>query len=391
MIKIQPSGSQEAAPLMAGGPLQVAPNCWLVGHRNPASLLQCNTYLRIFDEGRPFHVCADPGSQFDFAVIEGNVRRLIGDLSEVHAFTLNHQDPDVVANSPFFCEANPRIETIVTEEVWRLVQHLLFKPGKVRFANVGRKSRIQWTGGKHWQLVPTPFCHFRGAMAFYDPEIRTLFSGDLFGGLNQLGRVHLFAEQDDWAGVAQFHQIYMPTREALRYAVRQIRALRPAVEIIAPQHGHVITGERVGEFLDRIYDLEVGTDLLAAELDDVHRKAYGQILSQLFTWAAEVMGRGEALTRLANPAIDDDFQRLVRIDQDEVRLEREGYSAVARAFDRLTRNEPRSFVNYARSMVLAMCTERGVPIPPIGAGVEEGVAAGMPITPPKAPTAPSPQ
>ena len=37
-------------------------------------------------------------------------------------------------------------------------------------------------------------------MAWYDPESRTLFSGDLFGGLNQLGRVHLFAEEADWGG-----------------------------------------------------------------------------------------------------------------------------------------------------------------------------------------------
>jgi hypothetical protein len=221
-------------------------------------------------------------------------------------------------------------------------------------------------------------------MAFYDPEIRTLFSGDLFGGLNQLGRVHLFAEPDDWTGVAQFHQIYMPTREALRYAVRQIRALRPAVEIIAPQHGHVIAGERVDEFLDRLYDLAVGTDLLAAELDETHLKAYGQVLSQLFTWASEAMGRSEVLARLTSATIDDDFERLVGVSDDGIRLEREGYSAVARAFNRLTRNEPHEFVYAARSVVLAMCSERGVPIPPIGAGVEEGVAAGMPITPPHA-------
>jgi serine/threonine-protein kinase len=358
---------------LGGGPLQAAPACWMVGHRNPNMLLQCNTYLRIFDQGQPFHVCVDPGSQFDFSVVEDHVRRLIGDLSQVHAFTLNHQDPDVVGNSPYFCEANSQIQAVVSEDVWRLVQHLLFKPGKVRFANPGRKPRIEWGGGSHWQLVPTPFCHFRGAMAFFDPEIRTLFSGDLFGGLNQLGRVHLFAEDDDWAGVAQFHQIYMPTREALRYAVRQIRALRPKVEVIAPQHGHVLTGDRVPEYLEKIYDLPVGMDLLALELDENHLKAYSQVLSQLITWTSEAMGRNEVFARLRNAAIDDDFPALVRLEGDHVRLEREGYSAVVKTFNRLSRSEPREFVNAMRSLVVAMCSERGIPIPPVGVGVEEGL------------------
>lgn len=371
---------RQGARSSANGPLQVVPNCWMVGYRNPRSLLQCNTYLRVFENGRPLHVCADPGSQFDFAVVEENIRCLVGDLSEIHAFTLNHQDPDVVGNSAYFCAANPNIQAVVSEDVWRLVQHLRFTPGKVRFANVGRKNRVEWGGRAYWQLVATPFCHFRGAMAFYDPEIRTLFSGDLFGGLNQLGRVHLFAEPDDWMGVAQFHQIYMPTGEALRYAVRQIRALQPAVEVIAPQHGQVITGDRIAEYLDRMESLAVGVDLLAIELDDSHLKAYCQVLSQLANWASEAMGRDEVFRRLANPAIDDNFQSRVRFDGGRVRLEREGYSAVAQAFDRLARNEPREFVNEMRSLLMAMCSERGLPIPPIGAGVEEGgdlIASGI--------------
>ncbi len=383
MLESQPIENPLVARPVGTGPLQVAPNCWMVGFRNPQSLLQCNTYLRTFDNGRPLHVCADPGSQFDFPVVEENVRRLIGDLSQVHAFTLNHQDPDVVGNSPKFCEANPHIQTVVSEDVWRLVQHLRIEPGRVRFANPGRKCRVEWGGGAYWQLVATPFCHFRGAMAFYDPEIRTLFSGDLFGGLNQLGRVHLFAESDDWTGVAQFHQIYMPTREALRYAVRQIRALQPAVEIIAPQHGHVITGDRVGEYLERIHELVVGTDLLAAELDDSHLKGYSQVFAQLVTWATEIMGREEVFRRLTTSAIDDDLHLLVRKEGNQVRLEREGYSALTKAFDRLSRSEPRTFVNEMRSLVLAMCSERGLPIPPVGAGVEERAAMNAPTTPPK--------
>lgn len=354
-----------------GQPLRLASQCWMVGHRNPSSLLQCNTYLRMFGEGATqFNVCVDPGSQFDFSVVENGIRSLLGDLSEVDLMTLNHQDPDVVGNASAFCDANPRVQLMVTEDTWRLVQHLLFKPGGLQFANGFQTSKARLTSGHAWQPVSTPFCHFRGAMAFYDPELRTLFTGDLFGGLNQLGRVHLFAESADWPGIAQFHQIYMPTREVLRYAVRQIRALRPVIETIAPQHGYVITGDRVPEFLDKMHELLVGHDLLAFELDERYRREYQLVLSQMIAWIRPLIGNAELHARLS-PAGGDDLTRHLKMRGNDYTLESEGYSAVAKVFHRLSANESQEFTNTLRSLVLAMCSERGLPIPPIGAGVEQ--------------------
>ena len=42
--------------------------------------------------------------------------------------------------------------------------------------------------------VPTPYCHFRGAVMLYDPETRVLFSGDLLGGITAPGPHDLWAE-----------------------------------------------------------------------------------------------------------------------------------------------------------------------------------------------------
>jgi glyoxylase-like metal-dependent hydrolase (beta-lactamase superfamily II) len=361
---------REPFPADGNGPMEVAPNCWLVGHRNPHALLQCNTYLRIYDGKSPERVCIDPGSQFDYSVIEANIGQLIGDMSQVDAFTLNHQDPDVVGNSGYFCDANACIRAIVTEDVWRLVQHLLFKPGKVEFANPARATLNVAGEANRLRPVPTPFCHFRGAMAFYDPELRTLFSGDLFGGLNQLGRVHLFAEEADWAGIAQFHQIYMPTREVLRYAVRQIRALKPTVEIIAPQHGHVIAGDLVPLFLERMSELLVGSDLLAMELDEAYLEGYRSVLNRLIARAEQSMERGEIVKLLESRVVGDDLGRLVTIAGGEIELKREGYSAVVKVLNRLALGESMEFANTLRSEVLSACIDQKLPIPPIGAGIE---------------------
>ena len=353
------------------GPIEVRPGCWLVGRRNPATLLQCNTYLRTFDGGGPpVHVCIDPGSRFDFATIEQNVKTLIGDLGEIHSFSLNHQDPDVVGNSLFLCEANPNISAVVTEDVWRLVQHLNFKPRRIHFANATR-SRLMTIGHQsRWQLVPTPFCHFRGAIAFYDPELRTLFSGDLFGGLNRIGLVHAVAEETDWPGIAQFHQIYMPTREIVRYAVRQIRAIDPPVEIIAPQHGHIITGDLVPLFLECMYDLPVGHDMLAIELDESYLTGYREVLARVLALADVILGRDEVLHRLGAREPDDGLRRFIRVTTNEIVLEREGYTAMAEVLERLSRSEPSGVVNLLKSELLRGCTDLALPIPPVGIGIE---------------------
>lgn len=363
------SPSPQGRPI-ATQPLQVAERCWMIGYRNPTSLLQCNTYLRVFPDARQgTSICIDPGSQFDAPVIEANINSLIGD-SGLDFITVNHQDPDVTGNLSAFCHRNPAATVMLTEDTWRLVQHLQVRPGKLQFPPALGTSRQTLTGGIAWQPVPTPFCHFRGAMAWYDAESRTLFSGDLFGGLNQLGRVHLFAEESDWNGIAQFHQIYMPTREVLRYAVRQIRSLSPAMEIIAPQHGHVIAGDLVPLFLERMENLLVGYDLLTLELDEKFTLEFGELVDSLVEYAQRVMGESEVEQRLSATPGKDGLEECLTPSGDKWRVKRAGYSCATLVFTRLAKGEEYSFVNELRNRVLSFCSQRGVPVPPIGWGLE---------------------
>ena len=369
MSSSEKRGSAHQLPSTPRGPLKLVDDCWMVGHRNPESMLQCNTYVRTFKQlGGKRHVCIDPGSQFDFAVVESNVSQLIGDISEIHAMTINHQDPDVAGNAPAFCDANPNLEMIVTEEVWRLLQHMMLNPGNLRLSHGTEAVTTQ----QPFQFVPTPFCHFRGAMALYDPEHRILYSGDLFGGLNRLGNVGLLATEEDWAGVAQFHQIYMPSREVLRYAVRQILNLRPKVEIIAPQHGHVITGDLVGLFLDRMHELLVGNDLLAQDWDAENLAGYRDVIQSLVDRARTESGEMNVSCRINAHEVDDDLQTHLQLRKLDIRLEREGYTALAKTFARLADGESPEYVAKLRKAVVEACERLGLPIPPAIAGLHGG-------------------
>ena len=350
-------------------PLEVAERCWMIGNRNPSSLLQCNTYLRQFaGSGQNTSVCVDPGSQLDRPVIESNLGLLLGD-DRLDFITVNHQDPDVTGNLPALCEGHPAATVMLTEDTWRLAQHLRVRPGHVRFPPALSNRSQSLREGIAWNPVPTPFCHFRGAMAFYDPESRILFSGDLFGGLNQLGRVHLFAEEADWAGIAQFHQIYMPSRDVLQYAVRQIRSLRPAVEVIAPQHGHVIAGDLVPLFLERMHELRAGSDLLAMDLDDCYADEYTKLVGSLIESARQVMGNEEVLRRL-RAARDDELRQCLDFVGQDWRVARSPFICAATVFARFSEHEEAAFVDSLRDQVLQFCSQRGVPVPPIGWGIE---------------------
>ena len=51
----------------------IVEDCFMVGRRDPKSILQCNTYLRTFrGKGSPVHWCIDPGSRIDYADVRAH-------------------------------------------------------------------------------------------------------------------------------------------------------------------------------------------------------------------------------------------------------------------------------------------------------------------------------
>ena len=352
--------------------LEVIAGCHLVGRRNPESILQCNTFLRTFGNGGArTHWCVDPGSALDYPVVRQNILNHIGDLAELHMFSLNHQDPDVVSNLRFLAEENDHLVGVVSEDVWRLVRHLNVSPKKLYFTTKARDNLLRLPNGHMIQVVPTPFCHFRGAVAYYDLESRVLFSGDLFAGLNQPGRVQLWADEDDWPGISQWHQIYMPGRAAVEFSIRQIRALRPAVEIIAPQHGFLLKGDFMHVVLDRLAALPVGMDLLPFELDDQYLKRYQELFHEVIHDAALQIGRAEVNARLAALPVEHELKRYMQLDKNGAVLVSCGIRAIPLLVDELSKQEFPGFRSKLKNHVLRRCLDLNLPIPQLGAGVEE--------------------
>lgn len=351
---------------------EIAEGCYMIGRRNADSVLQCNTYLRTFrGGGTDFHWCVDPGSMMDYDVVRANLLHRIGEFAALSLVSMNHQDPDVTGNLLNFTRENSKLTGLVTEDAWRLVRHLNAIPRELLFANKVENRSLRLPGGHRLQMVPTPFCHFRGAMAFYDPESQVLFTGDLFGGLNAPGRIHLFAQEDDWPGIAQFHQIYMPTRDVVSRSLRLIRALDPPVKIIAPQHGFVLAGDYMHEVMDRLERLPMGIDLFPDDLDERYLKKYAEVFQEVVGEVSRLLGASEVRSLLQHLPRDHELAHYIRVTSDEVHLERNGVRALPLIVDVAALGRKPTFRAMLKDRILRGCLERDLPLPEMGVGVEE--------------------
>jgi glyoxylase-like metal-dependent hydrolase (beta-lactamase superfamily II) len=227
-----------------------------------------NIYLKRFvgPNGPPINMICDPGTRLDINLVVDALKELTGGIENIHLIFLSHQDPDLTSNINVFLTGSPAAKIVCSIDTWRLVRMYGIEDTRY-YAVENFKSKTLRIGktGHRIQFVPAQFCHFRGAMMFYDFESKILFSGDVLGGINTRKGEGIYATEESWSGISIFHQLYMPSTEALRETVQRIGLLNPIPDIIAPQHGDVIAGDLVVEFLTRMLNLDVGFDVIKKE------------------------------------------------------------------------------------------------------------------------------
>jgi len=263
-------------------PVEIAKNVWWLLNRSD-SLLELNVYLLSYHSAKRGwdHLILDPGPTLLLEPLKKVLQPVIkGGLEKITAILINHQDPDVCPNAAAIQRENPHVQIVASEDTWRLIRFFGLDEKRFKAAQSFRSSRVKMAGGQLLEFVPSPFCHFAGAMMYYDVTSRILFSGDLFAGLSLTQ--DLYATEESWEGIKAFHQIYMPSKEAVQLAVSKIRNLSPAPLMIAPQHGSIIAGDLVSEFLYKMYNLDVGLNLLKhREVSDNYLGLVNHILEEL--------------------------------------------------------------------------------------------------------------
>ena len=157
----------------------IAPNIYWIGMYLENDPFQCHPYLIINGNES---ILVDPGSMLEFDAVVQKVRSLIP-IDQIKYIILHHQDPDL-------CAAVPAIEKLIDRDDLQIITHsrmsLLIKHylATSDYYEIDKRDlRLQTENGLHLEFLTTPYCHSPGAFVTYDPNSKTLFSGDIFGGI----------------------------------------------------------------------------------------------------------------------------------------------------------------------------------------------------------------
>lgn len=230
--------------------VEISKNIYWVGMYLENDPFQCHPY---FIENGNESILVDPGSMLEF---EETVRKVksIAKMSSIKYIILHHQDPDLAA-------AVPEIEKLIDRDDLLIVTHsrtaLLIKHYLVSsdYYNIDQhNNRLITSSGFTLEFYTTPYCHAPGAFVSYEPESKTLFSGDIFGGIDESWE--FYADETYFAKAKQFHQEYMPSKDIFNFALQKIDKLD--LELIAPQHGSIIKKKYIKNLIEDMKNLDCG-------------------------------------------------------------------------------------------------------------------------------------
>lgn len=250
--------------------VEIADRTYWVGNRPPGEIQFSNPYLRCFEGAeKTFNLLVDPAASQDFAVVKAKIVETLGELEAIDAILINHQDPDISASVAHLRENYvPHAPVLSTVETGDLIHNYHdISDGDLVSLELYPQGMELPTGDVIIPLA-VPFGHHRGATMVFDPASGVLYSGDLFSSLTDPEDDRLYANEDDWVGIRAFHQIFIPTRKVIEFALRQIESLDEPVKLIAPQHGRIIAGDQIEQVKSDLGNLSVGLDLLPGSDSD---------------------------------------------------------------------------------------------------------------------------
>lgn len=228
---------------------------WIVLARDPNkpdSIIDTNEYL-ILSSGKG--LLLDPGGTEVFPAVLSEVSQ-VTDIKNIEAYLCSHQDPDIMSSLPLWMALSPNASIYVSWLWGKFIAH--FGSHYVdRFIEIPDNGMKIQLGNNEFQCVPAHYCHSSGNFNLYDPTSKILFSGDLGAALLPHDAPLIVEDFDAHIRFMEgFHVRWMPSNEAKNRWVRRVRRLD--VDMICPQHGSIIKGKMVHQFLDWLEGLEVG-------------------------------------------------------------------------------------------------------------------------------------
>ena len=260
-------------------PIKIADGIFWVGYSDEDRGLHCNPYLII--EGKEA-VLIDGGNRDDFSNVMLKILQTGLEPSQISNLIYQHYDPDL-------CGSLPQLEAIINNKSLSIISHsenntfIRYYSDKTKMLDFRDiNNQYVFETGRRLDFYATPYCHQPGSFVTYDSKTKTMFSSDLFGSFDEIWSLYLDINNicrdcSDYSscplgqssckmsGIIKFHQKTMPSNLAFTYALDIIDKID--VEIIAPQHGSIITSkEDINAIKNHLRKIEnVGIDYLLKE------------------------------------------------------------------------------------------------------------------------------
>ncbi|MCK5697521.1 MAG: diguanylate cyclase [Gammaproteobacteria bacterium] len=230
--------------------IEIADNIYWIGSYLKNDPFQCHAYLiKNGDES----VLIDPGSMLEFEHLIAKAQTVV-DLNDIKYIVIHHQDPDLAASVPEIEKLIERddLQIVTHSRITVLVKHYLIQSP---FYEVDKNEfKLETKNGLRLDFITTPYCHSPGAFVSYEPTTKSLFSSDIFGGLEESW--HFYAQEDYFQYAKEFHASYMPGKDIFNYSLRKIEQLD--LNLIMPQHGSIIKKQYIAPLIADMKNLECG-------------------------------------------------------------------------------------------------------------------------------------
>jgi len=230
--------------------IEIAPNIYWIGKYLENDPFQCHPYLILNGDES---ILVDPGSMMEFNAVVEKTKELIP-LKNIKYIILHHQDPDLAASVPALEQLIDRddLQIVTHSRITVLIKHYMVKSS---YYEVDKNNFVLHTkNGLSLNFVTTPYCHSPGAFVSYEPNSKSLFSSDIFGGLEESWE--FYADETYFEKAKLFHESYMPSRNIFNYTLKKIEELD--IEMILPQHGSIIKREFIPKLIDDMKNLDCG-------------------------------------------------------------------------------------------------------------------------------------
>lgn len=221
-------------------------------------LIQTNQCL-IIDQGIGYLL--DPGGTYAFAQISEQITRYIS-FEHIQYLIATHQDPDVCSSAPLWMQATSA--QLYISRLWlHFVSHFgLEEPQRVvSVPDAGMTLKLP--SGNRLVLLPAHFLHSEGNFSVWDECSGILFSGDIGASIYPWDTTRKVTTEDfpsQRPFMEPFHKRYMHSNAVCQLWVNQIRQLSKPVQTLIPQHGTVLRGAAIEDFLDWLAQLQCGGD-----------------------------------------------------------------------------------------------------------------------------------